>query len=72
MRRLVLLTSYDKIMLKINAVIMLQKRGEPAMNSITIGMDLGDKKHVVCALMNRDKDRDRDGSQFQGSNQCIL
>jgi hypothetical protein len=38
MRRLVL-ASYDKIMLNINAVIMLQKRGEPAMNNVTIGMD---------------------------------
>jgi transposase len=50
MRRLALLASYDNIMLKINAVIMLQKRGEPAMKSITIGMDLGDKKNVICAL----------------------
>jgi transposase len=29
---------------------MLQRRGEPAMNNLTIGIDLGDKKHVVCAL----------------------
>ncbi len=29
---------------------MLQKRGEPAMKNITIGMDLGDKNHVVCVL----------------------
>ena len=49
MRRLVL-ASYDKIMLNINAVIMLQKRGEPAMNNVTIGMDLGDKNHVITIL----------------------
>ena len=32
MRRLVL-ASYDKIMLNINAVVMLQKKGEPAFSS---------------------------------------
>lgn len=29
---------------------MLQKKGEPAMNSVTIGMDLGDKNNVVCVV----------------------
>ena len=29
---------------------MLQKKGEPAMKNITIGMDIGDKNHVVCVL----------------------
>lgn len=29
---------------------MLHKIGEPAMKSITIGIDLGDKNHVVCVL----------------------
>lgn len=29
---------------------MLQKKGEPAVKNITIGMDLGDKNHVVCVL----------------------
>ncbi len=30
---------------------MLQKKkGEPAVKSVTIGMDLGDKNHVVCVL----------------------
>ena len=61
MRRLVL-ASYDKIMLKINAVIMLQKRGEPAMRNLTIGMDLGDKKHVVSIL-------DEDGAIVKS---CLL
>lgn len=50
MRRLVHLASYDIIMLKNNAVAMLQKQGEPAMNIITIGMDLGDKNNVICVL----------------------
>ena len=49
MIRLVL-ASYDKIMLKIKAVIMLHKRGEPAMRNVTIGMDLGDTKHVITIL----------------------
>jgi Ethanolamine utilization protein EutJ (predicted chaperonin) len=49
MRRLIL-ASYDKIMLKIKAVIMLHKRGEPAMHNLTIGMDLGDTKHVITIL----------------------
>jgi hypothetical protein len=49
MRRPVL-ASYDKIMLKINAVIMLQKRGEPTMSNVTVGMDLGDKNHVITIL----------------------
>ena len=49
MRRPVL-ASYDKIMLKINAVIMLQKRGEPTMSNVTVGMDLGDKNHVLTIL----------------------
>ena len=49
MRRLTL-ASYDKIMLNINAVIMLQKRGESAMRNVTIGMDLGDKNHVITIL----------------------
>lgn len=49
MRRLVL-PSCGKIRSKINAVVMLHKIGEPAMKSITIGMDLGDKNHVVCVL----------------------
>lgn len=29
---------------------MLHKKGEPAMDSITIGMDLGDKKHVAFVI----------------------
>ena len=49
MRRLIL-ASYDNIMLNINAVIMLQKRGESAMRNVTIGMDLGDKNHVITIL----------------------
>ena len=49
MIRLVL-ASYDKIMLKIKAVVMLHKRGEPAMRNVTIGMDLGDTKHVITIL----------------------
>src|SRR6056300_767132 len=49
MRRPVL-ASYDKIMLKINAVIMLQKRGEPTMSNVTVGMDLGDKNHIITIL----------------------
>jgi transposase len=49
MRRLIL-ASYDKIMLNINAVIMLQKRGESAMRNVTIGMDLGDKNHIITIL----------------------
>ncbi len=39
---------YNMLNLIINAVMMLQKKGEPAMNSITIGMDLGDKTNFVC------------------------
>lgn len=49
MRRLVL-PSCDITRSTINAVVMLHKMGEPAMKSITIGMDLGDKNHVVCVM----------------------
>lgn len=48
MRRLVL-ASCDIIRLK-NRSRTLHKKGEPAMATITIGMDLGDKKHVVFVL----------------------
>ena len=49
MRRLIL-ASYDNIMLNINAVIVLQKRGESAIRNVTIGMDLDDKNHVITIL----------------------
>ena len=49
MRRLVL-ASYDKIMLKINAVIMLQKRGDQPCVMYALGLDLGDKNHIIRIL----------------------
>ena len=50
MRRLVLANCDMVTRSTITAVTMLHYKGEPAMNSITIGMDIGDKKHVVCVL----------------------
>jgi transposase len=35
---------------------MLQKKGEPAVQNITIGMDLGDKNNVVCVLDSSGKE----------------
>jgi len=52
MRRLVL-ANCDTITFKthfINAVKAATNEGEPAMNSVTIGMDLGDKNHALCIL----------------------
>ena len=52
MRRLVL-ASCDTITLKThftNAVKAAINEGEPAMNTVTIGMDLGDKNHALCIL----------------------
>jgi len=54
MRRLVL-ASCDIITLKthfINAVKAAINEGEPAMNTVTIGMDLGDKINAVYILDN--------------------
>ncbi|HHB75422.1 MAG TPA: hypothetical protein ENK84_02605, partial [Desulfobulbus sp.] len=52
MRRLVL-ANCDTITFKthfINAVKAAINEGEPAMNTVTIGMDLGDKNHALCIL----------------------
>jgi transposase len=37
--------------------VILQKKGESTMDRITIGMDLGDKKHAICTLSNNGKDK---------------
>ena len=50
MRRLVLASCDMKTRSTLTAVAMLHHKGEPAMSNITIGMDIGDKKHVICVL----------------------
>ena len=58
MRRLVLV-SCDTITLMttnfINAVKAATNGGEPAMHSVTIGMDLSDKNNAICILNNSGK-----------------
>ncbi len=52
MRRLVL-ASCNIITFKthfINAIKAATNEGEPAMNTVTIEMDLGDKNHALCIL----------------------